>query len=98
MNGKLYTVLISLFVGFKCWSGKYHSFALAMEDQAKAAGSASALIGLFSFMLGGLLAPLVGVAGSHKAFPMRITIAIAEIAAIICYGCLIKYPKKEKNE
>lgn len=63
------------------------SFALAMRDQASAAGSASALLGVLSFIGGGLAAPLVGIAGKDTALPMAIVIAVAELGAIAC--CLL---------
>lgn len=91
IGGGLYSILLSLFlvvssVGVVGTS----SFSLAMQDQAKAAGSASALIGLLSFVLGGFMAPLVGIAGSHTAVPMGIVIATAEIAAVLSYVLLVK--------
>lgn len=48
------------------------SFSLAMRAHGKIAGSASALIGFFSMLAGGLMAPLVGIAGSTNALPMAI--------------------------
>ncbi len=94
-GGGLLAILVPLFfavssVGIVGTS----SFALAMEDQAKNAGSASALLGLLSFVLGGFMAPLVGIAGSHNALPMGITIAAAETAALLCYGFLVKGLKR----
>lgn len=91
IGGGLYSILLPLFlvvssVGVVGTS----SFSLAMQDQAKSAGSASALIGLLSFIFGGLMAPLVGIAGSHTAIPMGITIAVAEIAAVLSYMFLVK--------
>lgn len=50
--------------------------ALAMTDYPHAAGSASALLGAGQFLLGGLAAPLVGVAGRHTAVPMALLIAL----------------------
>nr|WP_092074459.1 Bcr/CflA family multidrug efflux MFS transporter [Dendrosporobacter quercicolus]NSL49665.1 Bcr/CflA family multidrug efflux MFS transporter [Dendrosporobacter quercicolus DSM 1736]SDM96121.1 MFS transporter, DHA1 family, bicyclomycin/chloramphenicol resistance protein [Dendrosporobacter quercicolus] len=90
LGGGLYTLLIPLFftvasVGIIGTS----SFSLAMQDQARAAGSASALIGLLSFVLGGVMAPFVGIAGSHTALPMAVTIAVAETAAVFCYWSLV---------
>ncbi|WP_425059281.1 hypothetical protein [Sporomusa carbonis] len=60
-------------------------------DQAKSVGSASALIGLLSFVLGGIMAPLAGIGGSHTAIPMGISIAVAETAAVLCYFFLVKH-------
>ena len=56
--------------------------ALAMAHQQHAAGSASALFGLGQFGVGALAAPLVGIAGSHDALPMAITIAVCGIGAL----------------
>lgn len=82
----LYGVLIPLFfvvssVGIVSTS----TFALAMQNQKKAAGSASALIGLLSTAFGGLMAPLVGIGGSHTAVPMGIIIACTTSLAGLCY-------------
>jgi DHA1 family bicyclomycin/chloramphenicol resistance-like MFS transporter len=46
------------------------SFSLALSRQGKNAGSASALIGFFSMILGGCMMPLVGIAGENTALPM----------------------------
>ena len=43
------------------------SFSLALSRQGKNAGSASALIGCFSMLLGACMMPLVGIAGDHTA-------------------------------
>lgn len=48
------------------------SFSLALSRQGKNAGAASALIGFFSMALGGVMMPLVGIAGDHTALPMAI--------------------------
>jgi DHA1 family bicyclomycin/chloramphenicol resistance-like MFS transporter len=90
-GGSLLTISLALFfvvssVGIIGTS----SFSLAMQNQANAAGSASALIGLLSFVLGGVMAPLVGMAGSFSALPMGIVIAAAESAAILSYWLLAK--------
>lgn len=91
MEGGLYSILLPLFfvvssVGIVGTS----SFSLAMQDQAKSAGSAAALMGLFNFVFGGCMAPLVGIAGSYTAVPMGITIAVAETAAVLCYIFLVR--------
>ena len=48
------------------------SFSLALSRQGGNAGSASALIGCFSMLLGACMMPLVGLAGDHTAIPMGI--------------------------
>lgn len=46
------------------------SFSLALSRQGKNAGTASALLGFSSMILGGCMMPLVGIAGEHTAIPM----------------------------
>ena len=55
------------------------SFSLALSRQGKNAGSASALIGCFSMLLGACMMPVVGIAGDHTALPMGIVM-------LSCYG------------
>lgn len=91
LNGGLYSILLPMFfvvssVGIVGTS----SFSLAMQDQAQAAGSASALIGLLSFIFGGFMAPLVGIGGSYTAIPMGIAIVAATTAALLSYFFLVK--------
>ncbi len=57
--------------------------ALAMAHQQHAAGSASALFGLGQFGVGAAAAPLVGIAGSHTAVPMAVTIAVCGVGSLI---------------
>ncbi len=57
--------------------------AAALAEQEGALGAASALLGLGQFGFGALVAPLVGLAGSHDALPMAIVIAVAGCAAIL---------------
>ena len=56
--------------------------AAAMGGGQPALGAASALLGLGQFGLGAVVAPLVGLAGSHDALPMAVVIAVAGTAAI----------------
>jgi DHA1 family bicyclomycin/chloramphenicol resistance-like MFS transporter len=58
--------------------------ALALADHPAIAGSASALLGVAQFLIGAAAAPLVGLAGTHSAVPMAITIVAMTIAAAVC--------------
>lgn len=69
-------------------------FGLAMQNQAKAAGSASALLGLLGLLLGGLVAPLVGIAGGDNALPMGIIIVVAELGAAALFVVMIQRRKR----
>ena len=53
--------------------------ALAMNDYPHMAGSASALLGLMSFAVGALVAPLVGVAGEDTAVPLSLIILACSV-------------------
>lgn len=68
------------------------SFSLAMAAHGKAAGGAAALIGFFSLVSGGLMAPLVGIAGSYTAMPMAIILALGEGGALVAFYKTI-YPR-----
>ncbi|ULL18603.1 MFS transporter [Paenibacillus sp. H1-7] len=90
----LYAILLPLFfVVSSVGIVSSTSFALAMQNQAQAAGSASALLGLLSFISGGVVAPLVGLGGGETAVPMGIVIAAADIAAMLCYVVMIRRKK-----
>jgi DHA1 family bicyclomycin/chloramphenicol resistance-like MFS transporter len=56
--------------------------AVALADQEGALGSASALLGVGQFGTGALIAPLVGVGGSHDALPMAIAIGVCGVSAL----------------
>lgn len=62
--------------------------SLAMENYGHSAGSASALLGLFSFVIGALVAPLVGLGGEGTAVPMGVVIAVTVLGALSCYNLL----------
>ncbi len=54
--------------------------ALALEDHPERAGSASGLLGFTQFLLGSLVAPLVGVAGPTSAVPMAIAMPACSLS------------------
>ncbi|MFF8956838.1 multidrug effflux MFS transporter [Streptomyces sp. NPDC014894] len=59
--------------------------ALALTRAAHAAGSASALLGTSSFLIGAVASPLVGVAGEDTAVPMAVVQLVCALAAIGCF-------------
>ncbi|MBP3964967.1 multidrug effflux MFS transporter [Paenibacillus lignilyticus] len=72
-------------------------FSLAMRSQGHAAGSASALQGLMSFMFGSIVAPFVGIAGSHTAIPMGIIIAALDILALLIFFVLVGFKSANRQ-
>ena len=66
------------------------SFSLALSRQGKNAGSASALIGFFSMILGGCMMPLVGIAGENTALPMCVIMIAGYGLGYMVYRLLVK--------
>ncbi|GEP79439.1 multidrug effflux MFS transporter [Staphylococcus carnosus] len=69
-------------------------FALAIEERSGGSGNASSLLGLFQFILGGIIAPLVGIKGGTNVGPFIIIIVITSILVIILNIWLSKLIKK----
>ncbi|MCF7616092.1 multidrug effflux MFS transporter [Bacillus sonorensis] len=89
-HAPLMFVLIPLFIVVSCIGiVTTSSGSLAMQSQGKSAGSASALLGLLTFILGAGAAPLVGIAGSHTALPMAVVIVCCNIGALVCFKMLV---------
>jgi DHA1 family bicyclomycin/chloramphenicol resistance-like MFS transporter len=59
--------------------------ALALMRVKHAAGSASALLGTSSFLIGAVASPLVGVAGEDTALPMAVVQLAAALVATACF-------------
>ncbi|MEW2291419.1 multidrug effflux MFS transporter [Streptomyces sp. NPDC006743] len=59
---------------------------LALMRTRHNAGSASALLGTSSFLIGAVASPLVGIAGEHTAVPMAV---VQLAAALIALGCFV---------
>jgi DHA1 family bicyclomycin/chloramphenicol resistance-like MFS transporter len=59
-----------------------NSLALAMQRYPQAAGSASAVLGSFQFVMAAVVAPLAGVGGVADALPMALLILTMPVAAL----------------
>ncbi|MET8689599.1 multidrug effflux MFS transporter [Streptomyces sp. NPDC004732] len=59
--------------------------SLALIRTPHAAGSASALLGTTSFLVGAVASPLVGIAGEDTAVPMAVVQLACALAAIACF-------------
>ncbi|MCO1578488.1 multidrug effflux MFS transporter [Crossiella sp. SN42] len=70
---------------------------LAMADHPEAAGAASALLGSVQFVIGGLTAPLVGLAGQDSAVPMAAAMALMGIAAFAMYFFVARPAARKAN-
>ncbi|MDG5804264.1 Bcr/CflA family efflux MFS transporter [Streptomyces ossamyceticus] len=73
--------------------------ALALMRVRHAAGSASALLGTSSFLIGAIASPLVGVAGEETAVPMAVVQLTATLVAATCFMALCRpWNKRTKAE
>jgi MFS transporter, DHA1 family, multidrug resistance protein len=63
--------------------------ALGLSGHADQAGTASALLGLLQYVIGGLVAPLVGVAGERTAVPLGLVAITVSAAASTVFGLLV---------
>ncbi|MFF1893768.1 multidrug effflux MFS transporter [Streptomyces sp. NPDC058206] len=64
--------------------------ALALMRTKHAAGSASALLGTSSFLIGAVASPLVGIAGDATAVPMAVVQLVCAVGAMACFLCLCR--------
>lgn len=64
--------------------------ALALLRTPHAAGSASALIGTASFLIGAIASPLVGIAGEDTAVPMALVQAVCAVGAVVSFVALCR--------
>ncbi|WP_320772718.1 multidrug effflux MFS transporter [Streptomyces sp. CRN 30] len=63
---------------------------LALLRVRHAAGSASALLGTSSFLIGAIASPLVGVAGEDTAVPMAVVQLASVLVALVCFVALCR--------
>ncbi|MFC0214805.1 multidrug effflux MFS transporter [Paenibacillus chartarius] len=91
VHGPLFTLVIPLFI-FVAAIGitSTAAFPLAMENQANMAGSAAALLGVIPFLLGAVVAPLVGIAGENTAVPLGVIILVSSTIAMLAYFLLVR--------
>lgn len=59
--------------------------AQALMRAPHAAGSASALLGTSSFLVGAIASPLVGIAGEATAVPMAVVQLVCALGAVACF-------------
>ncbi|WP_425834569.1 multidrug effflux MFS transporter [Streptomyces fractus] len=64
--------------------------ALALMRTPHAAGSASALLGTSSFLIGAIASPLVGIAGEHTAVPMALVQLVCGLVAALAFVTLCR--------
>ena len=79
----LYVLLIGFFINIcPVTSIAPLCFSMAMAERTGGSGNASSLLGLFQFILGGLISPLVGLNGQHDMCPYLIIISATAVLLI----------------
>lgn len=71
------------------------AFSLAMQSQGRAAGSASAILGMAMNLIGAFLSPFVGMLGSGTYLPMAVLILVCDSGAFLIFMLAIKPGLKE---
>ncbi|MGW8729006.1 Bcr/CflA family multidrug efflux MFS transporter [Streptomyces sp. NPDC055808] len=72
--------------------------AQALMRTPNAAGSASALLGTSSFLVGAVASPLVGIAGEATAVPMAVVQLASALAALLCFLLLCRPWQRERHQ
>lgn len=91
LDAELFLILLALFlVVSSCGFINPSGTTLAMESLNGNVGSASALMGLISFGIGGIVAPLVGALGSQTAIPLGIVVAMCGGMAVFIHQFMIR--------
>jgi DHA1 family bicyclomycin/chloramphenicol resistance-like MFS transporter len=68
------------------------STALGLSNYPNRAGTASALLGLLQYLVGGIAAPLVGLAGEETPVPLGVVAGSASAAACLVFAGLVVPP------
>ena len=80
----LYVLLLAFFINISpVTSIAPLGFSMAMEERTGGSGNASSLLGLFQFILGGIISPLVGLNGEHDMTPYLLIISITAILLVL---------------
>lgn len=86
LQASLDLILASLFIIISCIGiTTTVSFSLAIQRKPEAAGSASGLLGVVTFLFGAAAAPLVGLGGAVSAVSLGFVLVAANLLAAVSY-------------
>lgn len=89
LSNDLWLILIAFFIITSAIGGvQGMATALAMRGKQVQAGSASALLGMARYAIGGLMSPLVGIFGTESYVALAILICLVQWGAFILYLCV----------
>ncbi|WP_058302729.1 multidrug effflux MFS transporter [Gorillibacterium timonense] len=90
-EARLLFLMIPLFIAVASIGGvNITCNSLALQNQKKHAGSASAILGLLPYLAGAAASPLVGIAGENSALPMGFLMAGASVLAVLFFFLLAR--------
>lgn len=98
VKAEIYFIILPLFISVASF-GMVNTTAqsLALQNQGKIAGSASALLGVCQYVFAGIVAPLAGL-GANPAVSMGVAMVSCSIGGILVYIILIRtWIKKVQN-
>lgn len=87
MSKSIWMILPPLFIVVSTVGGIISlTTALGMQGQQENAGSASALLGLARYALGGLMSPIVGLFGETTYLPMAVLIVVVQVIGVSIFS------------
>ena len=96
LQGPLWLLLVAFFLNVcPVTSIGPLGFSMAMEERTGGSGNASSLLGLFQFILGGLVSPLVGLKGQYNVMPYLTVIVITAILIVLLQ--FLYFKKYQRN-
>lgn len=72
------------------------AFSIAMESRTGDSGNAASLLGLFQFLLGGVVSPLVGIQGQYSTLPYSL-ILIGTIIIVVLLHLYHSYLQRKQH-
>jgi len=83
--GSLFVMVASLGMVFP------NAMAIALAEHGAQAGTASSVLGLLQYVVGALVAPLVGIAGEDTAVPLGVVAFCASAGAVTVFLLMVRH-------
>jgi len=68
-----------------------NAMAIALAEHGAQAGTASSVLGLLQYVVGALVAPLVGIAGEDTAVPLGVVAFCASAGAVTVFLLMVRH-------
>jgi DHA1 family bicyclomycin/chloramphenicol resistance-like MFS transporter len=83
--GSLFVMVASLGMVFP------NAMAIALAEHGAQAGTASSVLGLLQYVVGALVAPMVGIAGEDTAVPLGVVAFCASASAVLVFVLMVRH-------